>query len=83
VFSQDTLKQLDVYGYLINQTKHKYSRMSENLNKLAMTAPKKAEKFANRGLAGKSFSDSMSFNSSVAEGLHRRSVKSETQYESD
>ena len=37
VFSQDTLKQLDVYGYLINQTKQKYSKMSENLNKLAMT----------------------------------------------
>lgn len=77
MFSQDTLKQLDAYGYLISQIKHKYSKMTENLNKLAMTKPKDADKFAQRGSASQTFSESISFNSSIAEGLSRRSVKSE------
>jgi hypothetical protein len=43
VFSPEKMKQLDVYGYMIAQTKHKYQQMTTSLNQLALQKQDKTE----------------------------------------
>jgi|DEB19_MinimDraft_2_1074335.scaffolds.fasta_scaffold103509_1 hypothetical protein len=42
------MKILDVYDYLLASTKRKYVKMTENLNKMAMSKPEEKKEFFDR-----------------------------------
>ena len=54
------MKTLDVYDYLLASTKRKYVKMTENLNKIAMSKPEEKKAFFDLD-AGATFSQSLDF----------------------